>query len=79
MIFLLELLEKNYNILDIIELRERGVGTAIFGHYAFGKAKGFGCELPLTPPPPQTWNAKAHNFCTFLFRRWVHKSHVNLH
>ena len=26
-------------IIDIIELRKKGIGTSIFGHYAFGKAK----------------------------------------
>ena len=71
--FPVRIIGKNY--LDIIELR--GVGTAIFGHYALGRQNGFGCELPL--PPSQTWNAKAHKFCTFLFRRWVHNSCVNLH
>ena len=40
-IFQLELLEKAiiFLIIDSIELKEKGVGTAIFGDYAFGKAK----------------------------------------
>ena len=65
-------------IIDIIKLREKGLELQSLVIMLLGRQNGFGCKLPL-PTSPQTWNAKAHNFCTFLFRRWVHNSHVNLH